>query len=414
MKKPIAISLSPNTDKTDVALAWKLLFSRSMREDAQVLSKVAHAISRRFENRFVVLNSSGRQALYDLLRVMNIGLGDEVIIQAFTCIAVPEPILWVGAKPIYADTIKDGYTVDVEDIRKKITAKTKAIIIQHTFGIPGPINEVMQIAKEKNILVIEDCAHAFGSKIGEKPVGTFADASFMSFGRDKSLSSVYGGACVVKSRTHMEALHALANKRSYAPSAWVLQQLLHPIIFSIAVPLYYVFNIGKIIIIAGQKLGLLSKAVEAIEKQGRKPMFIEYKYSPALAHLLLHQLSKVDAMNDRRRKIAERYMHELSKTSGILPVTSQDSNPSWLRFPMLITNRTQVLFHARQQHMFLGDWYDAVLVPKIRNMDVFRYVNDSCPNAEDVASKVINLPTYPTLTDTQVGQVIALIKQYAS
>jgi perosamine synthetase len=402
MNKPIAISLSPNTDATDVSVAWKVLFSRSMREDAQILSKVSHAISGRFKNRFVVLNSSGRQALYDMLRVMNIGLGDEVIIQGFTCIAVPEPILWVGAKPIYADTIKDGYTVDVQDIVKKITEKTRAIIIQHTFGIAGPVEEIIRIAKEKNIFVIEDCAHAFGAQISDKIVGTFADAAFVSFGRDKCLSSVYGGACIVKSRAHMEGLHALTNKRKNAPNSWVFQQVLHPIIFSCAVPLYFRLNIGKAIIALSQKLRLLSKAVESIEKQGRKPAHIEYKYPPALA------------MNTRRAEISKRYVHELSETACILPIISPNTNPSWLRFPILVANRKQVVFHAREQRMFLGDWYDTALAPAIEHMGVFRYEQGSCPNAEDVSSRVINLPTYPALTDTQVGQVIALIKQYAS
>ena len=414
MNRPIAISLSPNTDSKDVARAWSVLFSRSLRENTDILSEVAHLISKKFDNRFVVLNSSGRQALYDLLRVYDIGLGDEVIIQAFTCIAVPEPILWVGAKPVYADTAKDTYSIDVQDVLRKITPSTKAIIVQHTFGIPGPIEEIVKIAKEKNIIVIEDCAHAFGATLNNKALGTFADASIISFGRDKCLSSVYGGACVVKNREQMEKLRAFHNQRKQPHFIWTVQQLLHPILFSYIIPSYFTFGIGKALLVLFQRARLLSRAVEFQERSGRKPLHIEYQYDPALAQLLVLQLEKIDAMNARRKYIADRYVQELSGSKAVLPKASQSTQPSWLRFPVLVKNQKQVMFMAREKDMLLGDWYDAVLVPKGSNLIEFRYTPGACPSAEQLAQQVINLPTYPSLTDTQVSEIIALIKTYAS
>lgn len=414
MNRPIAISLSPNTDSKDIARAWRVLGSRMAREDSTVLSKVAHTISQKFSNRFVVLNSSGRQALYDLLRVHDIGLGDEVIIQAFTCIAVPEPILWVGAKPVYADVQKDSYSVDVQDVVRKITSNTKAIIIQHTFGIPGPIEEIVKIAKEKNIIVIEDCAHAFGATLNNKPLGTFADAAIISFGRDKCVSSVYGGACIVKNREHMEKLRAFHNQRKQPPAMWVTQQLMHPILFSFMLPLYFTAGIGKALLVGFQKIGLLSKAVEYQERVGRKPLHIDYQYSPGLAQLLMLQLEKIEAMNNRRRAIADRYVRELADCGIGLPRIASDANPSWLRFPMLVKNQKQVIFMAREKNMLLGDWYDAVLVPRGSSLAEFQYAEGACPVAEKTAEQVINLPTYPSLTDTQVSEVISCIHTYAN
>lgn len=414
MNRPIAISLSPNTDSKDVARAWSVLFSRSLRENTDILSEVAHLISKKFDNRFVVLNSSGRQALYDLLRAYDIGLGDEVIIQAFTCIAVPEPILWVGAKPVYVDVEQGSYSVDPQDILKKITSNTKAIIVQHTFGIPGPIEEIVKIAKEKNIIVIEDCAHAFGAALNNKVLGTFADASIISFGRDKCLSSVYGGACVVKNREQMEKLRAFHNQRKQPPFMWTVQQLLHPILFSYIIPSYFTFGLGKALLVLFQRAQLLSRAVEFQERAGRKPLHIEYQYPPALAQLLVLQLGKIDAMNARRKYIADRYAHELSGSKALLPAVPQNTQPSWLRFPVLVKNQKQVMFMAREKNMLLGDWYDSALVPKGSNLIEFQYSLGSCPVAEKTAEQVINLPTYPSLTDTQVTEVIDVIKTYAS
>lgn len=408
MNRPIAISLSPNVSSKDVSLAWHLLFVRSIWKDRGVLQRAAEIIAKRFPSHFVTLTSSGRQAIFDLLRSYNIKKGDEVILQAFTCIAVPEPIIWTGATPIYCDIQTDSYSINPEDIRKKITPNTKAIILQHTFGIPGPIEEVLAIAKEHNLVVIEDCAHALGSTVNGKPLGIFGDAAILSFGRDKCISSVFGGAVITKDKNKAHQLQMMQNARRLPPQLWVVQQLLHPILFSLVLPSYFVLGIGKVLLVAFQKLGLLSWAVSYEERQGGKPGHIEYAYSPALAMLLLEQLKKLDDITERRRSISARYAHGIQ----IKGVKHHDGIPL-LRFPLQIQNRGEVLLKAREYKILLGDWYDAALVPSASNFWAFRYIPGSCPNAEAVSKRIINLPTYPALTDTQVTNVIEYINTYA-
>lgn len=411
MNRPIAISLSPNTSKEDVKLAWHLLFVHKLWNDRRVLARAAEKIAERFPGHFVTLTSSGRQALLDVLRSFNIGKGDEVILQAFTCIAVPEPIMWTKAKPIYCDIKKDTYSIDPEDVRRKITPNTKAIILQHTFGIPGPIDEVLAIAKEHNLVVIEDCAHALGATYHGKPLGTFGDAAILSFGRDKCVSSVFGGAIITRDKTRAHALQAMQEARSLPSKKWVMQQLLHPILFSLILPLYFWDGFGKAMLVAAQKVGLLSRAVAYEEREGKKPNHIKYSYSPALAMLLLKQLEKLDAMIARHQEIAAEYHRELHIQS--LRVGKSNVMHPYLRFPVLVQNRDQLILKARQCHMLLGDWYDAALVPSASNFWVFRYIPGSCPNAEKIAKEIINLPTYPYLTDTQVTQVIDFMNSYA-
>ncbi len=411
MKRPIAISLSPNTSKEDVRLAWYLLVVQSIWNDREVLGRAAEKIAERFPGHFVTLTSSGRQALFDILRSYNIKKGDEVIFQAFTCIAVPEPIIWTGATPVYCDIKNNSYSIDPEDVRRKITSHTKAIILQHTFGIPGPIEEILEIAKEHNIIVIEDCAHALGSTHNGKPVGTFGDAAILSFGRDKCISSVFGGAVITRDKNRAHALHAMQNARQLPPKRWVMQQLLHPILFSCILPLYFFLSIGKVVLVAAQQLRLLSWAVTYEERSGKKPVHLEYTYSPALAMLLLKQLKRVDTIVERRRSISAIYAKELRiPTPGV--ENSNIMHP-YLRFPLQVQNRDELILQARQYHMLLGDWYDAALVPSDSNFWAFQYIPGSCPNAEKTAKSIINLPTYPYLTDTQVTQVIDFVHTYA-
>jgi len=424
MKRPIAISLSPNTSKEDVRLAWYLLLVHMYWKDKRILSRVAEKVVKRFPGHFVSLTSSGRQALYDLLRSYGIKKGDEVILQAFTCIAVPEPIIWAGATPVYADIKESSYSIDPEDVKKKITPKTKVIIVQHTFGIPGPIKEILAIAKEHNLVVIEDCAHALGATYENQSLGTFGDAAIFSFGRDKCISSVFGGAVITKDKNRTRMLQEMQSARPLPPKQWVAQQLFHVVLFSFVLPLYFWHGVGKAILVIAQKLHLISRAVAFEERVGKRPVHMEYSYSPALGLLLIKQLDKLDDMTKRRCEIAARYQKELSPTprqsggqassSPFVRGRERDSSPSWLRFPVLVENPQGIILDAREQDMLLGDWYDAPLVPASSSLIAFGYNIGSCPRAEEAARTTINLPTYATLTDTQVTKVITFMNHYGN
>src|SRR5438309_8166389 len=123
----------------------------------------------------------GRVALYALLKAMGIAEGDEVLLQAFTCLAVPSPILGVGARPIYVDIDPLNLNIDPVKIEEKITSKSKAIIVQHTFGVPAEMDAILEIARKHNLYVIEDCCHCIKSSYQGQEVGSFGYAAFYSF-----------------------------------------------------------------------------------------------------------------------------------------------------------------------------------------------------------------------------------------
>lgn len=411
--KPIAISLSPNTDGKDIRGAVRTLISPSLWRDEPVLQNVKRQIATLLGGGNVVLTTSGRQALYDILRASGIGSGDEVILQAFTCIAVPESIIWTGAKPVYADIDSTTYNLTSQSVQARISEKTKAIIVQHTFGIPADIEELVRIAHEKNILLIEDCAVSLGGMHSGKPLGSFGDAAILSFGRDKVVSSVFGGAAVVKSEELYRTLRGYEEARTYPSFSWTLQQLLHPILFSIILPTYS-FGIGKLLLLVAQKGGLLSKAYESGERSGEKPSHLEWKFPPVLAHLVHAQFSKFGAMQGRRAEVAARYSAGISNPDTVHAEPSTMSRPGWLRYPLRVSSKKDFLAKAKRAGMILGDWYDAPLTPKNSDMSAFGYTNGMCSVAEDVANHIVNLPTYPTLTDAQVERVITFTNSYGN
>jgi dTDP-4-amino-4,6-dideoxygalactose transaminase len=140
----------------------------------------------------------GRVALYAILKAIGIGKGDEVILPAFTCVVAVNPIIYLGAEPVYVDIDPLTYNIDNSLIEPRITEKTKAILAQNTFGLAPDLDAISRLADKHNLLVIEDCAHGFGGSYKGIPNGTVADASFFSSQWNKPFSTGIGGFTVTK------------------------------------------------------------------------------------------------------------------------------------------------------------------------------------------------------------------------
>lgn len=391
LRKIISASLSPNTQSSDVVRAlgtllipWKWIEGDSIR-----------LVERWFEERYAQTRAlsfnSGRSALLAILNAFGIGSGDEVLLQAFTCVAVPNSVLWAGAKPVFVD-IDNTLNVDIVDAQRKVTAKTRAIIVQHTFGIPADMEKVTAFAKKHRLLVIEDCAHALGASYKGEEVGTFGDAAFFSFGRDKVVSSVFGGMAIIRIK-HVKETERLINYQkslNFPAHAWVLQQLLHPLIFAIVIP-FYTAQIGKGILWICQRLHLLSFPVYPKEKRAQKPEEFPKKYPNGLAFLLRLQLTKLTRYNTHRQEIARLYEKRLQQVKGDMVIGRPGS--VYLRFSVLRADHAAIFEKAKKSGILLGNWYHNVIDPDGVDFHAISYTRGSCPNSEQAAKKIINLPT---------------------
>ena len=134
------------------------------------------------ENIQAITYDSGRSALYHALLALDVGEGDEVLVQAFTCMVVINAICWTGARPVYVDIEKDTLNMDPVKADHACSDKTKVIILQHTFGLPANIDALLDVAKKHNLKTIEDCAHSLGARYKGKLTGTYADIGMLSFG----------------------------------------------------------------------------------------------------------------------------------------------------------------------------------------------------------------------------------------
>jgi dTDP-4-amino-4,6-dideoxygalactose transaminase len=405
----IAISLAPNLELSDTLLALKLMFQpwrwRKGMANGRLVAKLREVLGK--EEIYTI--NSARWGLSVLLQNLHLEDNTEVLLQAFTCVSVPGPVVWNNLKPIYVDILEKELTMDPADLEKKISSRSRVVIIQHTFGMPARMDEIMAIAQKHNLVVIEDCAHTIGGKYHERLLGTIGDASIYSFGRDKAISSVFGGAILINNSKIFSNIKNTLEELPTNGRGWIIQQLLHPILFQFVIkPLYFVAQIGKIKLVISQKLGLISKAIARSEKSGKRPSFVCAKLSNALAELAFHQLSRVDIFNSRRREIVEMYKAGFGNMRG-LPNLDANSIPYLLRYPVLVNKPKQILLNARAQHMLLGDWYE-VIAPKDTNLEAVLYVNGSCRVAEAVAKRIINLPIYYKLKNREVWHIVEFIK----
>ncbi len=405
--QPISISLSPNVQKDDVVLAWKLLFQFWKWKRGSAIEELENEFKKYLGVKHAVSFNSGRSSLFAILSALKLPKQSDVLLQAFTCNAVANPILWADLNPVYIDC-EDDFTMSLESLEKKLQGK-KVVIVQHTFGTPARVKEIIDLVKKNQGIVIEDCAHALGGKFQNQFLGTMGDASFFSFSRDKVISCVYGGMAVTNNDALGAELKKLQKLYGMPSFFWIKQQLLHPVFLHyIILPLYNFFDLGKLFLVVSQWLHILSKAVSWKEKRGLRPDYFPRALPNALALLALNQFKKLETFNANRQRIAQIYYKALADSQFGLP--KQDG--IFLRFAITHPRAHEILYEAwHQENMLLGDWYTSVIAPFDTKLEEVKYKIGMCPNAERLAQRTLNLPTHITLTEQEINRVVAFLKK---
>jgi len=386
-------NFAPNETFSDALTSFLLLFQPWRFKKGEELEKVKKEILKNYLNvtRYklhVILFFSGRSALYHLLKSLNLKEGDEVLVQAFTCEAVVLPIIALNLKPVFVDIEKETFSANPIDLEKKLSEKSKVVILQHTFGIiPSQREKILSIIRQNNLLLIEDIAHGINnSKLKSQNSKLKNHFYLLSFGRSKSLSSVFGGAVVTQNKTIAKKLDSL--NLQYPSYSIIFKLLLYkPIAFLIK--LTYNFYLGKLIHFFAQRLNLLIPEITKKEKKWQYDNLFDKKYPNALAILLLNQLKRFKKTQNQRKKIVNFY---LKKLNNVTRYTLHVSKPL-IRFPLLIKNRDKIWQNVAKKGIFLGRWYDSPISPKGFPLDRVGYKWGSCPEAEKVCQKIINLPT---------------------
>ncbi|MDA8389002.1 MAG: DegT/DnrJ/EryC1/StrS family aminotransferase [Nitrospiraceae bacterium] len=353
----------------------------------------------------------GRVALYAILKSMGIRGADEVVLSGFTCVVVPSAIKYLGATPRYVDIDPVTYNMDPEKIGGKITGMTRAIIAQHTFGIPARMDAIIEIAKKNGLFVIEDSCHAVGSKYMGREVGTFGDAAFFSSQWSKPVTTGLGGWVKSNNPALTEGLlrtyssfHALSAAESLALRT---QYLMHEAFMS---PSVFWAARG-----AYRRLSLYGLAIGSStndELSCRMPGGYAKRMADWQKKLVKRKLSGIASVIEHRAWVVSQY-DKLLPEAGFEPLKLPGCYETvFLRYPVRVSDKKGMLESARRNRVEMGDWFVSPVHPNLSGWEKIGYEKGMCPNAEKACEETINLPTHARIGGRQIEKAVNLLSNF--
>jgi dTDP-4-amino-4,6-dideoxygalactose transaminase len=308
--------------------------------------------------------ASGTDALVLALRALNVGAGDEVIVPAYTFFATAGTVLSVGAKPVFVDIDPLTYLMDVGQLKKAVTAKTKAIIPVHLYGQSAEMNPILEIARERGLKVIEDNAQGFGADYLGRKTGTLGDIGCLSFFPTKNLGAFGDGGMTVTNDA------ALAERmRMLRTHGWKKK--------------YHSEEVGY------------NSRLDALQ-----------------AAILQAKLPHVDAWNNKRHELAHRYSIKLAPLGVVVPVEREWGRHVYHLYIIRSKKRDALQAFLKERGVSSEVYYPLPphLAAPCRKLG---YKDGDFPHAEQAAQETLALPMYPELAEGQQDDVISAVKEFA-
>lgn len=309
--------------------------------------------------RQAVAVSSGTAALMLALQAHGIGPGDEVITTPFSFIATANAVLYVGARPVFADVRSDDFNIDPTEVEARMTPRTKAIMPVHLYGHPAPMAEIMSIAQRHDLLVVEDAAQAHGAQLNSRKVGTFATACF-SFYPTKNMTTGEGGMVTTDDSQIADLLRKLRDQGQAA--------------------LYH-----------------------------HELLAYNWRMTEIAAAMGLAQLRRLEESNERRRRNAE-YLSQRLK-GVITPVEREGYRHVYHQYTVRVPQRRDALLeHLRERGIGTRIYYPT----PIHQQPVYRKLGyeDDLPVAQRLAAEVLSLPVHQSLTADELERIVESVNGF--
>lgn len=328
-----------------------------------------------FNVNYAVSMSNCTDALHLCCLVCGIAPGDEVLCPSLTFAASANCIRYVGATPVFCDIIgPEHININPADIERKITSKTKAIVVVHMGGFPAKMDEIMEIAKKHNLKVIEDACHGPLSEYQGKKLGTIGDCAAFSFFSNKNISTGEGGMFITNNKEMAEKARLL---RSHGMTTMSYQRASgHATAYDI-VELGYNFRLDDI-----------------------------------RASIAIEQLKKLPADLQERIRVRKRYVEGLSQIKGIVvPFADNTEFVSNYIMPIVLLNSTKEKRDKIREAIHAAGIQTSVHYPAIHKFSIYKNSETHLPHTEYVTDNEITLPMYAALTNEQIDYIIKIVKE---
>jgi len=374
----------PWTDESEIREVSEAIHSGWLTTGPKVAA-FERAIARYVRARHAVAVNSCTAALHLGLAASGVGPGDEVITSPYTFAATGEAILYLGARPVFADIVPATLNIDPVEVRRAITRRTRAIVPVHIAGLPCDMGPILTLARRRGIHVIDDAAHALGSSVDGRPIGSISEMTCFSFYATKNLTTGEGGMLTtddarLAERVRRLSLHGLTHdawKRYTRAGNWR----------------YDVVEMGY-----------------------------KYNMTDLAAGLGLAQFKKFGQIQARRRRLARRYTSALQECGAFdLPAESPGTVHAWhlyilrLRSGMLRIGRDHLIDLLRRRGIGTSVHFLPLHLHSLYRKR-FGYRGGSYPRAEMESSRALSLPLYPSLTpgaqDGVIGAILDLVRRF--
>lgn len=313
--------------------------------------------------KYAVPVKSGTDALYIALRAAGIQPGDEVITSPFTFIATAEAIWYLGAKPVFVDIDPETYCIDVKQIEKKITKKTKALLPVHLFGHSVDVAGLEAIAKKHNLIIIGDACQSIGTEYQAQPIGGIFAAECYSFYPTKNLGGCGEGGAVTTNDAKL-------------------------------------YDTMKILRAHGMR-----------EVYKHEMIGYNMRLDEIQCAILRLKLKKLPGWTKRRQEIASQYDQAFKKLTGLkTPAVKPYSNHIYHQYTLLSANREKIVNHLKANGIGTAVHYPIPL----HLQDAFKYLGEregTYPISEKIAKQIFSIPVYPELTAEEVDYIIEKVTE---
>jgi dTDP-4-amino-4,6-dideoxygalactose transaminase len=348
-------------------------------------------VTERFEKSFseylgggyAIAVSNGTAALHLALACLRLKEGDEIVVPSLTFVATANAILYIGAKPVFADIVgSDDLNISPQEIEKKITKRTKAILVMHYGGYPCDMKSIMGIAKRYGLFVIEDAAHASGAEYQGRKCGLIGNIGCFSFFSNKNLVTGEGGMVVTHNKELAEKVRRM---RSH-----------------------------------GMEMLSWDKYHGRLSSYDIEGLGYNYRTTEIQSALGLAQLKKLDRNNRKRKALVEAYRKELQEVKGIsVPFLQFKGYPSYHLFPILVHNKQEALSSILRDKLMEGlrnfKIQTSVHYPPVHLFSLYRkkfgYKKGMLPKTEEVSRKEITLPLHPRMDGKDVKRITKKVKE---
>jgi perosamine synthetase len=322
--------------------------------------------------------NSGTAALHCAVFAAGVGAGDEVITSPLTFVASANAVLYQRGVPIFADIRSDTLMLDPAEVAARVTSRTRAILPVDFAGQPCDLDALLTIARDHDLMTIEDAAHALGASHRGRPIGSVADLTVFSFHPAKLISTAEGGMVATDDDGLASRLRRFRNH--------------------------------------GLDTDFRERAARGATYSSMVDLGYNYRLADVQCALGLSQLARLEQFLKRRSAIAERYARALASVPQVtMPAVGADVRHAWHIFPVLLrleqlrADRTTILAALRAENIGATVHY----VPAYWHpyYEALGYLRGLCPRAEDAYGRILTLPLFPAMTDGDVDDVVAALRK---